>query len=137
MGQPFRVDWPIRFSYCDPAGIVYFPKFFDLINSFVEDWFADGLGVSYAELIMRRRLGTPTVNIQCEFVKPCRYGEILTLELRVAKLGRSSFQLAVEGKVLGEIRWHARHLLCFMSNDSYRAVPIPEPLRAKMEKFVA
>ena len=32
MGQVFRVRQLIRFSYCDPAGIVYFPRVFDLIN---------------------------------------------------------------------------------------------------------
>ena len=30
MSQIFKVEYPIRFSHCDPAGIVYFPRFFDL-----------------------------------------------------------------------------------------------------------
>ncbi len=137
MGQVFRVDVPIRFSYCDPAGIVYFPQFFNLINSLMEDWFMEGLATSYPALIMNERVGTPTVDIQCEFLKPCRYGEILTMELSVAKLGRTSFQLVHEGKVADELRWRARHVLCFLSIETYRAVPIPEALRARMEKFVA
>ena len=136
MGQVFRIDLPIRFSYCDPAGIVYFPQFFNLINSLMEDWFMEGLTTSYPDLIMKQRLGTPTVDIQCEFLKPCRYGEILTMELRVVKLGRSSFHLLHEGKVAGELRWRARHVLCFLSIESYRAVPIPAEVRARMEKFV-
>lgn len=137
MGQVFRVEQPIRFSYCDPAGIVYFPQFFDLMNGLLEDWFTAGLSVSYPDMIMNQRLGTPTLDIQCEFIKPCRYGEILTLELRVTRLGRSSFHLAEQGIVGGETRWRSRHVLCFMSNDSYRAVPIPEAVRAKMATFLA
>jgi len=136
MGQLFHVDVPVRFSYCDPAGIVYFPQFFNLINSLLEDWFTQGLSTPYPDLIMKQRLGTPTLDIQCEFIKPCRYGEILTLELRVTKIGRSSFHLAEEGKVAGELRWRSRHVLCFMSNDTYRAVPIPEAVREKMKMFV-
>ena len=136
MGQPFRVDMPIRFSYCDPAGIVYFPQIFNLINSLLEDWFTIGLSTSYPDLIMKQRLGTPTLDIQCEFIKPCRYGEVLTAELRVTRMGRSSFHLAEEGKVADETRWRSRQILCFMSNESYRAVPIPDALRPRMEKFM-
>ena len=137
MGQVFRVDVPIRFSYCDPAGIVYFPQFFNLINSLLEDWFMEGLATSYPALIMNERVGTPTVDIQCQFIKPCRYGEILTMELHLSKIGRTSFHLVHEGKVAGELRWRARHVLCFLSIETYRAVPIPAALRARMEKFVA
>jgi len=30
---------PIRFSHCDPAGIVYFPHYFDMFNGLIEDWY--------------------------------------------------------------------------------------------------
>ena len=40
---------PIRFSHCDPAGIVYFPHYFDMFNGLVEDWYTEQLGVNYAE----------------------------------------------------------------------------------------
>src|SRR3990172_5808524 len=136
MPEAFRVEVPIRFSNCDPAGIVYFPEFFDLINSLVEDWFTIGMDTSYADLMMRAHIGTPTIDIQCEFIKPCRYGERLTLELAVTKLGRTSFQLAETGTVAGELRWRPRHVLCFLSTETYRPVAIPEALREKMSRFM-
>jgi len=46
----FVHDQLIRFSHCDPAGIVYFPRFFDLAHSTMEDWFADGLGQPLPDL---------------------------------------------------------------------------------------
>jgi len=136
MARTFSAEVPIRFSNCDPAGIVYFPEFFDLINSLVEDWFTIGMDTSYADLMMRRHIGTPTIDIQCEFIKPCRYGEHLRLELAVTHLGRSSFKLSETGTVGGELRWRTRHALCFMSTETYRPVPIPEGLRDKMQTFV-
>lgn len=136
MAQVFSVEVPIRFSNCDPAGIVYFPEFFDLINSLVEDWFTIGMDTSYADLMMQAHIGTPTIDIQCEFIKPCRYGEHLTLELVVTKLGRTSFQLRETGTVAGELRWRTRHVLCFLSTESYRPVAIPEELREKMARFM-
>jgi len=134
--QAFSVEVPIRFSNCDPAGIVYFPEFFDLINSLVEDWFTIGMATSYADLMMRAHIGTPTIDIQCEFIKPCRYGEHLKLELIVTKLGRTSFHLRETGTVDGELRWRTRHVLCFLSTESYRPVAISEELREKMARFM-
>ncbi len=136
MAKAFSVEVPIRFSNCDPAGIVYFPEFFDLINSLVEDWFTIAMETSYADLMMRQHIGTPTIDIQCEFIKPCRYGEHLRLELAVTKLGRTSFHLAETGTVAGELRWRTRHVLCFLSTETYRPVPIPEGLREKMSRFM-
>ena len=136
MAKAFSVVVPIRFSNCDPAGIVYFPEFFDLINSLVEDWFTIGMDTSYADLMMRAHIGTPTIDIQCEFIKPCRYGEQLTLELAVTKLGRTSFHLAETGTVAGELRWRTRHVLCFLSTETYRPVAIPAGLREKMARFM-
>jgi len=137
MAQTFSAEVPIRFSNCDPAGIVYFPEFFDLINSLVEDWFTVAMGTSYADLMMRQHIGTPTIDIQCEFIKPCRYGEHLKLELAVTHVGRTSFKLTETGTVAGELRWRTRHALCFLSTETYRPVPIPEGLREKMQLFVA
>jgi 4-hydroxybenzoyl-CoA thioesterase len=45
----------IRFSHCDPAGIVYFPHYFDVFNGLIEDWYGQELGYDYAELITGRR----------------------------------------------------------------------------------
>ena len=132
----YRTEVPIRFSNCDPAGIVYFPEFFDLINSLVEDWFTIGMETSYADLMMRQHIGTPTIDIQCEFIKPCRYGEHLVLELAVTHVGRTSFHLTETGTVAGELRWRTRHKLCFLSTETYRPVPIPEGLRQKMARYV-
>ena len=50
---------PIRFSHCDPAGIVYFPHYFDMFNGLIEDWYTEQLGVDYAKLILNDRYGFP------------------------------------------------------------------------------
>ena len=70
----------IRFAHCDPAGIVYFPQYLVLFNGLVEDWFTDGLGVSYAQMLGPRRIGLPIVKLHCEFSAVSRMGdEVLVL----------------------------------------------------------
>ena len=136
-GRVFAVRFPIRFSHCDPGGIVHFPRFFDMINAAVEDWFAAALGLRFDVMHMVRRFGFPIVHTQCEFLKPCRIGEELALELSVAKIGRASLDLALSGKIGGEERIRARNLRSMMSLETYRALPIPDELRAGMTPFQA
>lgn len=129
-------EYLIRFSHCDPGGIVHFPRFFDMINSAVEDWFASSLALPFDTMHLQRRYGFPIVHTQCEFLKPCRIGERLVLELSVARIGRASLDLAIRGRIGGEERIRARNVRSMMSLETYRALPIPEELRAAMAPFV-
>ena len=136
MGLTFTTARKIRFSHCDPAGIVYFVNFFDMVNALVEDWFAEAVGFDFEELHIQRRVGFPIVNTCCEFFRPCHLGDRLQLELSVAKLGRSSIEFAVTGSVGGEQKFRARHKVALMSLDSQRALPIPDDMRAKILLYV-
>src|SRR5678815_4400535 len=96
LSKVFTVEYPILFSHCDPAGIVYFPRLFDLLHRAMEDWFTFGLGERFADFIMKQRLGIPTVGKKVDFVGPARFGDLLKVELHVAKLGSSSIELAID-----------------------------------------
>ncbi len=137
MGRIFTTERRIRFSHCDPAGIVYFVNFFDMVGGAVEDWFAGAIGITFNEMHIGRRVGFPIVNTGCEFFKPCHLGDLLVLELAVAKLGRSSIEFAIRGQVTGEEKFRARHKVALVSLDTYRSQPIPEDMRARMAPFVA
>ena len=127
----------IRFSQCDPGGIVYFVHFFDMISGTVEDWFTEALGFPYHDVHVGSRVGFPIVNTQCEFAKPCHFGDLLDIELAVARLGASSIEFAVAGSVAGEAKFRGRHKVAMMSLDTLKAVRIPDEMRGKMALFVA
>ena len=136
MAQPFARERLIRFSHCDPAGIVYFVNFFDMVGGVVEDWFREAVGLPFQEMHLQRRIGFPIVNTGCEFFRPAHLGDTLRLELAIAKLGRSSIEFLVRGSVDGEEKFRARHKVALVSLDSWRALPIPADMRAKMLPFV-
>ncbi len=136
MGRRFTTERKIRFSHCDPAGIVYFVNFFDMVSGAVEDWFGEAIGFTFNEMHIQRRLGFPIVNTGCEFFKPCHLGDRLVLELTIARLGRSSIEFSVVGRVGGEEKFRARHKVALMSLETLRALPIPDDLREKMRPFV-
>lgn len=138
----FRHPIEIRWGDCDPAGIVYFPRFFERFHDAMERWFGDALGHPYDALITNRRLGLPSVHTEADFRIPCRFGERLVVELRVPKLGRSSLELAYRVTALGEPhpRLTGKTVCALMDLDStrptyLRAMPWPEDLRARIEAF--
>jgi 4-hydroxybenzoyl-CoA thioesterase len=139
MNQVYVHEQLIRFSHCDPAGIVYFPRFFDLAHATMEDWLAEGVGEGLPALIGGRHIGTPTVSIQCDFAKTLRIGDTLRFELKVVKLGNASVQLAYSGKkdAGGEEHLAIRQTIVFMDLEAGRAIPIPGDLRPRIEQFLA
>lgn len=133
----------VRFGDCDPAGIVYFPRFFALFHDAMETWFAARLGLAYAELVVGRKLGFPAVHTGADFRAPCALGDAIAVELRVARLGRSTIDLryAVRGAA-GDLRVEGATTCVVMDLDPAspnfrRAVAIPEDLRRALEAFMA
>lgn len=78
----------VRFQHIDYAGIVFYPRFFEMLNALVEDWFADELKRPFES--MHETNGIPTVDLKVSFKHPARLGEILQKKLWVNKLGASS-----------------------------------------------
>ena len=131
----FTRSVPIRFSHCDPAGIVYFPHYFDMFNGLLEDWYGQELGFDYAELIMGRRYGFPFVHIECDFKIPSRIGEVIELTLLVERVGRSSLAIAIVCHHDNIERLRARMVTAMMSLETRKAVPLPKPLRDQIELY--
>ena len=136
MAKTFKRVVSVHWADCDIAGIVYYPKFFDMLNALTEDWFKEELGTSYAELMRKHHIGFPTVRVNCDFLVPCPLGEDIELSLAVASLGRSSFALDFTGEIGGKPCLRAAHTLVMMSRDTYSALPIPEELRARIAPFL-
>jgi 4-hydroxybenzoyl-CoA thioesterase len=134
--QTFRRERLIRFSHCDPAGIVYFVNFFDMVGGVVEDWFREAVGLPFQEMHLERRVGFPIVNTGCEFFRPARLGDTLVLELAIARLGRSSIEFRVRGSVNGGEKFVARHKVAMVSLDTFRPLAIPDDMREKMTPYI-
>jgi 4-hydroxybenzoyl-CoA thioesterase len=132
----FTVQRKIRFGQTDPAGIVYYPNYFDMFNEIVEDWFSDELGVSFRELHEDAGLGVPIAHVDCQFKKPCRMGDQFTLQLTVVKLGATSLHLQVSGSVGSIACIAASMVLVFVDLNSYLPTNPPEALRARIERWI-
>jgi 4-hydroxybenzoyl-CoA thioesterase len=125
----FRRQRLIRFSDCDPAGIVFYPQYFVMFNGLVEDW-VDAMGIGYRHLIAEQRIGLPTVRLEADFRAVSRFGDSVTLALEVERLGTRSLTLALQCIGAGEeLRMQMRQVLVTTSLETHRALEIPAALR--------
>ena len=129
----------IRFSDCDPAGIVFYPQYFVMFNGLVEDWVTDALGVPYAGLIGPRRVGLPTVRLEVDFKAVSRHGDPVRLALRLERLGSRSLTLEVACRGAGtdDIRMQMRQVLVTTSLETHRSTEMPPDLRAGLKRWMS
>ena len=84
----FNKQEKVRFQHVDYAGIVFYPRFLEMLNGLVEDWFEEALDRPFSK--MHETNGIPTVDLKVQFKNAARLGEILTKRLWVKELKNSS-----------------------------------------------
>jgi len=134
--EVFRTQILVRFRDCDPAGMVFYPRYLEMFNNLVEDFFRDRLELSFEDLLARG-WGIPTVHLNADFFQPSRIGETLDASLAVTRLGQSSIYLEVVMKGPGDVnRVRGNVVLVLTDQAANRAQLIPDDLRTKLGRYV-
>ena len=124
----------IKFRHCDAAGIVFYPRFFEMINDTVEAFFEAELGYSFAE--MHPEHGIPTAQIETRFIAPCRLGETLDIGLECTRIGTTSMGLSFRAECDGQERFNAQSTLVHI-NAKTGPTAWPESARRGVAGFMA
>ena len=128
----------VRFGECDPAGIVYFPRFFDWFHQAMETWFDSALGIPYAHCIDVQRMGFPAVHTEADYLAPCKLGDDLEIQLTVGRIGNASVELLYVVTGDGVDRARGRTVVCIVElvdGGGVRARRLDGELREKIEAF--
>jgi len=133
--RAWRGTVAIRFSHCDPAGIVYFARYFDLLNGVVEDWFGEALGIDYHEMIGPRRIGLGYANAGADFHRPGFMGDRLDCAVTVERIGQKSFTLRIHAFRMSEPVLVARFVIVTTFLESHTSIALPDDLRAALERY--
>ena len=88
MNKTYTKQEKIRFKHVDYAGIVFYPRFLEMLNDLVEDWFEEALERPFSKI--HETNGIPTVDLKVQFKKAARIGDLLTKKLWVISLGEAS-----------------------------------------------
>lgn len=129
----FKCAQKVLFRHCDPAGMVFYPKYFEMLNDCVEAFFDTVLDWPFETL--HETGSVPTVATTTEFTAPSRHGDRLTLTLQIEKIGRTSLSLKTEARSGDELRFRTRSTLVHIGLDS-RPTPWPQRARAGIEQFM-
>jgi len=134
--RPYRAHVLVRFGDCDPAGIVFYPRYLEIFNNIVEDWCREGLHLSFPDLITQRGWGLPTAHLDVDFTAPSRFGEVLSATLTVHRVGASSVHLDITlcGPD-GGLRVRGSVVLVLIDRKPHKAISIPDDLRARLLAF--
>ena len=90
LSRPYRIEW----GHCDPAGIVYAPRFLEMFGESTIMLFEKGLGVRKKDMLKTQGVvGFPMVDVSAKFMRPAAYGDNVTLEAEAPEFGNSSFTI--------------------------------------------
>lgn len=127
----FHVQQKVLFRHCDPAGIAFYPRLFEMVNDAIEQMFSDLIGWPWED--MHQTHGGPTVALEAGFAGKCWHGDVLDLGITIHKIGTSSLQL--ETRAIGhdgELRfWVKNTMVCIDMQGS--AVAWPAQVIEKLE----
>src|SRR3978361_1687108 len=86
-----RRDVQIQWGDCDPANIVYYPRYFEMFDDSTSIMF-EAAGFSKQDIVKKYGLvGTPMVEQRAKFHIASTHGDWITIERRVEAWRRSSF----------------------------------------------
>lgn len=122
----------IMFKHCDPAGIVFYPRYFEMLNDCVETFFAD-IGFAFEDIHRSGRL--PTVQIETEFKSPSLHGDQMTIDLQITKIGRSSIGLRFHAHCAGATRFTASSTLVYITPQN-TSQAVPDNMRAALKTYL-
>jgi 4-hydroxybenzoyl-CoA thioesterase len=128
-----RIEW----GDCDPAGIVFYPRYFAMFDSCTTALFTQALGMSKYQFTRHYGFaGYPMVDTRARFLKPTKFGDDVEIETKVTEFRRSSFNIQHRLTLDGELCVECLDTRVWVARESdqpekIRAMPIPKEVIAK------
>lgn len=126
----YRVTQKVLFRHCDPAGIVFYPRYLEMVNDAVESFFDEIVGLPFKA--MHETHGVPTVRLEAHFESPSRQGDNLEISLTPIRLGKSSVDLEIVATCHGATRFSISVTLVWI-NAAMQSEPWPVAIRNAFE----
>ncbi|MBT8379470.1 MAG: acyl-CoA thioesterase [Ignavibacteria bacterium] len=128
----FTIKRRINFFDCDPAGILFYAKLFEINHSTYEEMIESfNLKNDYWD---SETFVVPIIKTDGEYLKPVKAEDQISINLSVTLLKENSFELTYEWfNNGGEIVAKARTVHIFLDKESWSKINIPEDIRAVLQ----
>ena len=128
-----RIEW----GDCDPAGIIFYPRYFEIFDASTAALFERVLGITKYEMFKTLPFaGFPLVKTRAKFLKPTRFGDDVLVESSIT-FGRASFDvehgLSLKGELCAECA-ETRVWIVRTADGGMKSQPVPEDVLAKFNR---
>ena len=122
-----RIEW----GDCDPAGIVYYPRYFAFFDACTSALIERALGMTKHDYLKAYDFsGHPLVNAHSRFIIPTRFGDDVTIESTIAAFRRASFDVRHRLTKNGALAVEGLETRVWVKGDAtkgeMRAAPVPQ-----------
>ncbi|HXX26555.1 MAG TPA: thioesterase family protein [Pseudolabrys sp.] len=125
-----RIEW----GDCDPAGIIFYPRYFEIFDASTAALFERALGITkHAMFKTLPFTGFPLARTRAKFIKPTRFGDDVTVDTTVI-FKRSSFDIEHKLSLKGAVCVECSETRVWVVRDASGALksqPVPEDVLAK------
>ena len=125
----------INFYDCDPAGIIFFARIFEICHSAYEDLISSfNLKSDYWN---NDDYAVPIIHTEGDYLLPLKPGDIVTVEVSVSQLKESSFELHymcrnADNKITNEVK--TVHI--FVEKKKWKKSPIDPEVKQNLLKHL-
>ena len=132
-----RRQWTVEWGQCDPAGIVFNSRFFEMFDLSTWLLFEAALGVKAHELTKTFNIvGIPLVDARANFIKTAKFGDVVEIASQVAEFRRSSFEVEHRLSIDGELAVEGSETRVWAAHDKtdpkkFGATAIPTDVIAR------
>lgn len=129
-----KIEW----GDCDPAGIVFYPRYFEIFDASTTALFEHALGMAKYQFLKKYRFGGyPMVDTRARFLKPTRFGDLVEIATGIS-FGTASFKIEHRLTKGGELAVEASETRVWVTQDAddpirIKAHPIPREVIAKFK----
>ena len=126
----------IQFADTDAAGVSHFSRLLVMVEEAEHDFLR-----SHQIPILTETSAWPCVSLEVSFVGMCKFGDDITIELRILKVGTSSvtyeFLATLNGSPQASPVFSGKMVKCHILPRQLGAVPIPESIRDVLARFLS
>ena len=133
----FKTTRHINFADCDPAQIVFYPRFFEMFDRCTENMFRDVGFYWEVAHATTNYAGMPLIEVGANFHRPVRFGDTVEIETWIDEVKGKVY--VVRHKIFnkGALSLEGREVRCYAVKapehpSGIRAIPLPDELREKL-----
>lgn len=134
---PFAVQERVRWSDCDPLGIIYYGTYVRFFESAEHEMFRQA-GLPYEVMRVQRQVQLPRKAFQVEFHSPAQMDELMEIRVGVSRLGESSITMRFEAYRASDLahRASARLTVVCVEKESITKRVLPDFVKDALRPFL-